>query len=233
MFPVFGVSPASGLASSAATLLHPALLVAVVSLYFFLCCWSACPTGGSSGLRLLAVCSVCCSSFLVCRATFSSLWSAGLCGWGLHPLWPSHIPWSSALSQVFSSPHRRCWASASPLALLWGSGLAPAPSLALLPSSGGFPVGGLVAPCACCPCVLRGVRGFPARGGFATCLLLTGAPGFGSFSFSSAPSLSFSALPDPALFPLGPVPCWLRCLSLVPSTLELRLLLFLCYNELQ
>ena len=64
----FGVSPASGFAPSAATLLHPALLVAVASLCFFLCCWSACPAGGSSGLRLLAVCSVCCSSFLVCRA---------------------------------------------------------------------------------------------------------------------------------------------------------------------
>ena len=69
LFPVFGVSPASSFASSAATLLHPALLVAVASLCFFLCCWSACPTGGSSGLRFLAVCSVCCSSFLVCRAT--------------------------------------------------------------------------------------------------------------------------------------------------------------------
>ena len=65
LFPVFGVSPASGFAPSAATLLHPALLVAVASLRFFLCCWSSCPAGGSSGLRRLAVCSVCCSLFLV------------------------------------------------------------------------------------------------------------------------------------------------------------------------
>ena len=69
LFPAFGVSPACGFASSAATLLHPALLVAVASLCFFLCCWSACPTGGGSGLRLLTVCGVCCSSFLVCRST--------------------------------------------------------------------------------------------------------------------------------------------------------------------
>ena len=53
------------------------------------------------------------------------------------------------LSQVFSSPSRRCcWASTSPLVLLWGSSLAPVPLSALEPSSGGFPVGGLVAPCA-------------------------------------------------------------------------------------
>ena len=51
------------LCTSAAT-----LLVAVTSHCFFLCCWSACPAGGSSGLRILAICSVCCSSFLVCRA---------------------------------------------------------------------------------------------------------------------------------------------------------------------
>ena len=51
-----------------ALLLRPALLVAVTSLCFLLCCWSACPAGGSSGLRFLAVCSVYCSSLLVCRA---------------------------------------------------------------------------------------------------------------------------------------------------------------------
>ena len=68
LFPIFGVSPASGFAPSAATLLHRALLVAVASFCFFLCCWSACPADGSSGLRFLAVCSVYCSSFLVCRA---------------------------------------------------------------------------------------------------------------------------------------------------------------------
>ena len=132
-----------------------------------------------------------------CAASSCVACNAALCGWGLHPLWPSHIPWSPALSQVFSSPSRRlCWASASSLALLWGSGSAPAPSSALEPSSGGFPVGGLVTPCACCPCVLWAVRGFQARGVLATCLLLTGAPGFGSFSFSSAPlSLSLSDLP--------------------------------------
>ena len=51
--------------------------------------------------------------------------------------------------------------------------------------------------------------------------------GFGSFLFSSAP-LSLSLLfPGPALSPLGAVPCWLRCLSLVPSTLVLRLVIFL------
>ena len=65
----------------------------------------------------------------------------------------------------------------------------------------------------------------------ATCLLLTGAPGFGSFSFSSAHlslSLSLSLFfPAPALLPLGAVPCWLWCLSLVPSTLVLRLVIFL------
>ena len=55
----------------------------------------------------------------------------------------------------------------------------------------GVPVGGLVAHCACCPCVLRAVRGFQACGALATCLLLTGAPGFGYFLFSSA-SLSLS-----------------------------------------
>ena len=61
----------------------------------------------------------------------------------------------------------------------------------------------------------------------ATCLLLTGTPGFGSFSFSSA-LLSLSLLfPDPALSPLGAVPCWLQYLSLVPSTLVLRLVIFL------
>ena len=95
---------------------------------------------------------------------------------------------SAASVEVFSSPSsRHCWASASPLALLWGSGSAPAPSSALEPSSGGFPVGGLVAPCACCPYVLRAVCDFQARGVLTTCLLLTGAPGLGSFSFSSAP----------------------------------------------
>ena len=76
LFPGFGVSLASGFAPSAATLLRPALLVAVSSLRFFLCCWSACPAGGSSGLRRLAVCNVCCSSFLVCHAALLfSLWS--------------------------------------------------------------------------------------------------------------------------------------------------------------
>ena len=212
----FGVSPASGFAPSAATLLHPELLVAVACLCFFLCFWSACPTGGSSGLRLLAVCSVAVVRFLSAALPFSSLWSAGLCGWGLHPLWLSHIHWSPALSQVFSSPsRRRCWASASPLALLWGFGLASA----LEPSSGGFPVGGLVAPCACCPCVLRGVRGFPARGGFATCLLLTGAPGFGSFSFSSAPlSLCSSLIQPSSLWGLFLVGCGVYLWCLRPSS---------------
>ena len=47
------------------TLLHPALLVAVTSLRFFLCCWSACRACGSSSLRRLAVCRVCCRSSLV------------------------------------------------------------------------------------------------------------------------------------------------------------------------
>ena len=41
-----------------------------------------------------------------------------------------------------------------------------------------------------------------------------------------SPSLSL-LFPDPALSPLGTVPCWLRCLSLVPSTLVLRLVIFL------
>ena len=138
LFLGFGVSPASGFAPSAAMLLRPALLVAVSSLRFFLCCWSACLAGGSSGLRHLAVCNVCCSSFLVCRAALLfSVVSAGLSGCGLRPLRPSHRPWSPALSPAFSSSRRRCWASASPLALIRGSGLALAPS-ALGPSCGGF-----------------------------------------------------------------------------------------------
>ena len=101
----------------------------------------------------------------------------------------------------------------------WGSGLAPAPSSALEPSSGGFPVGGLVAPCACCPCVLRGVRGFPARVGFGTCLLLTGAPGFGSFSFSSAPlSLCSSLIQPSSLWGLFLVGCGVCLWCLRPSS---------------
>ena len=40
-----------------------------------------------------------------------------------------------------------------------------------------------------------------------------------------SPSLSLSALPCSS--PLGAVPCWLRCLSLVPSTLMLHLVIFL------
>ena len=99
--------------------------------------------------------------------------------------------------------------------------MAPAPSSALEPSSGGFPVGGLVAPCACCPCVLRGVCGFPARGGFATCLLLTGAPGFGSFSFSSAPlflSLCSSLIQPSSLWGLFLVGCGVCLWCLQPSS---------------
>ena len=43
-----------------------------------------------------------------------------------------------------------------------------------------------------------------------------------------SPSLRLSRLfPDPVLSPLGAVPCWLRCLSLVPSTLMLRFVIFL------
>ena len=84
LFPVLGVSPASGFAPSAATLIPPALLVAVASLCFFICCWSACPTGGSSGLRPLAVAVYAVVRFLSAALLFSSLWSAGLCGWGLH-----------------------------------------------------------------------------------------------------------------------------------------------------
>ena len=63
----------------------------------------------------------------------------------------------------------------------------------------GFPAGGLVTHCACCPCVLRAVRGFQVRGVLATCLLLTGAPGFGSFSFSSAHLSLCSSLLQPSL----------------------------------
>ena len=169
--------------------------------------WTFCRYAASScvacSCHLLAAPLVCTFSqfavyavvrFLSAALPFSSLWSAGLCGCGLRLLWPSHIPWSPALSLVFSSPsHRRCWASASPLALLWGSGLAPAPSSAMEPSCGGFHVGGLFTPCVCCPCVLLGVHGFQTRRGFATCLLLTGAPGFRSFR--SPPPLSLSALP--------------------------------------
>ena len=65
LFPVFGVFSGFRFAPSAAPLLHPALLVAVASLHFFLCCWSACPACGSSGLCCLALCLVCCRSFLV------------------------------------------------------------------------------------------------------------------------------------------------------------------------
>ena len=61
----------------------------------------------------------------------------------------------------------------------------------------------------------------------ATCLLLSGAPGFGSL-FRSPQPISLSLLfPDPALSPLGAVPCWLRCLSLVPLLLVLCLVIFL------
>ena len=97
--------------------------------------------------------------------------------------------------------------------------MAPAPSSALEPSSGALPVGGLVAPCACCPCVLRGVRGFPARGEFATCLLLTGAPGFGSFSFSSAPLSLCSFLIQPSsIWGLFLVGCGVCLWCLRPSS---------------
>ena len=62
---LWGFSLASDFAPSAAPLLHPALLVAVSFLRFFLCCWLAWPVCGSSGLLRLAVCRVCCRSFLV------------------------------------------------------------------------------------------------------------------------------------------------------------------------
>ena len=67
----------------------------------------------------------------------------------------------------------------------------------------GFIVGGLDAPCASWPCVLRGVRSFRTRGGFAACLLLAGAPGFRSIFVLLRPSLTFcSSLLQP-LFHLG------------------------------
>ena len=59
-------------------------------------------------------------------------------------------------------------------------------------------------PCACCPGALRAVRGFLPSGLFPFCWLLSGAPGFQSFfSFSSARSLSLSALLAPASRPWG------------------------------
>ena len=190
----FGVSPASGFAPSAATLFRPALLVAVASLCFF---------SVVGQLALLAAPLVCAFSwFAVSTAVrclsaalpFSSLWSAGMCGWGLHPLWPRHIHRSPALLQVFSSPSCcHCWSSASPLALL-----------CVLPVwlSGSWSVGYLIAS--------------DRRSRFRVLFVLL--------------RLSLSLLfPDPALFPLGAVPCWLRCLFLVPSTLELHLVLFLCW----
>ena len=222
MFPVLGVSPASGFAPSAATLLHPALLVAVASLCFFLCCWSACPAGSSSRFAVYAV--VC---FLSAALPFSSLWSAGLCGCGLRPLWPSHIPWSPALSPVFYSPRRCCWKS-PPLLWLFCGGPVWLQLLQLWsPFVWWFSCWWSGPPCVCCPCVLRGVRGFQTRGGslpacFWPALQVSGP-------FRSPPSLSLSLLfPDPAPLPSGGCPCRVRCLSLVPSTLELRLLLFLC-----
>ena len=75
LFPVLGVSPASGFAPSAATLLHPALLVAVPSLRFF---------SVVGQLALLAAPLVCAASlfavsavvrFLFDALPFSSLWS--------------------------------------------------------------------------------------------------------------------------------------------------------------
>ena len=53
----------------------------------------------------------------------------------------------------------------------------------------GFIVGGLVAPCASWPCVLRGVCSFRTRGRFAACLLLAGTPGFRSLFVLLRPSL--------------------------------------------
>ena len=58
--------------------------------------------------------------------------------------------------------------------------------------------------------VARVSRGFPARGGFATCLLLTCAPCFESFSFSSAPfslSLCSSLIKPSSLWGLFLVGC--------------------------
>ena len=171
--------------------------------------------------KFLAVCSVYGSSFLVCRAAF--LFSVVCRLVWLGP--PPSLASSSYLESCsfasflfsFSSPLLGlCLSSGSSAGVRFGS--------SSFFSSGARFWWFLACrwsghPLCVYPCVLRGVSGFQAHGVLDTCLLLTGAPGFGSFSFSSAPlSICFSLFQPSYLWGLFLVGCGVCLWCLRPSS---------------